>query len=100
MRTVLFAFKCHAEFLFWRCFLNGLRFSLSRRPGGARDAFTKRAVEETDPPVEDLFHLEMKFETYLSLFLSPRDENQQNMTKYNRSRALLSRDQEQTVPEI
>ena len=69
MRTVLFAFKCHAEFLFWRCFLNGLRFSLSRRPGGARDAFTKRAVEETDPPVEDLFHLEMKFETYLSLFL-------------------------------
>lgn len=100
MRTVLFPFKCHAEFLFWRCFLNGLRFSLSRRPGGARDAFTKRAVEETDPPVEDLFHLEMKFETYLSLFLSPRDENQQNMTKYNRSRALLSRDQEQTVPEI
>ena len=100
MRTVLFAFKCHAEFLFWRCFLNGLRFSLSRRPGGARDAFTKRAVEETDPPVEDLFHLEMKFETYLSLFLSPRDENQQNMTKHNRSRALLPRDQEQTVPEI
>ena len=100
MRTVLFAFKCHAEFLFWRCFLNGLRFSLSRRPGGARDAFTKRAVEETDPPVEDLFHLEMKFETYLSLFLSPRDENQQNVTKHNRSRALLPRDQEQTVPEI
>ena len=103
MRTVLFAFKCHAEFLFWRCFLNGLRFSLSRRPGGARDEFTKRAVlgdRKTILRVEDLFHLEMKFETYLSLFLSPRDENQQNMTKHNRSRALLPRDQEQTVPEI
>lgn len=72
MRTVLFAFKCHAEYLFWRCFLNGLRFSLSRRPGRARDEFTKRAVlgdRKTILLVEDLFHLEMKFETYLSLSL-------------------------------
>ena len=72
MRTVLFPFKCHAEFLLSRCFLNGLRFSLSRRPGRARDEFTKRAVlgdRKTILLVEDLFHLEMKFETYLSLSL-------------------------------
>ena len=29
---------------FLAVFLNGLRFSLSRRPGRARDEFTKRAV--------------------------------------------------------
>jgi len=78
-----------------------LTFASSWR--SARREFTKRAVEETKILlVEDLFHLEMKFETYLSLSLSlsPRDENQQNMTKHNRSRALLPRDQEQTVPEI
>ena len=78
-----------------------LTFASSWR--SARREFTKRAVEETKILlVEDLFHLEMKFETYLSLSLSlsPRDENQQNMTKHNRSRALLPRDQEQTVPKI
>jgi len=78
-----------------------LTFASSWR--SARREFTKRAVEETKILlVEDLFHLEMKFETYLSLSLSlsPRDENQQNVTKHNRSRALLPRDQEQTVPEI
>ncbi len=81
MRTVLFAFKCHAEYLFWRCFLNGLRFSLSRRPGGARDEFTKRAVlgdRKTILRVEDLFHLEMKFETYLSLSLFLQQNAHQN----------------------
>jgi len=83
--------------------LNGLRFSRSRRPGGARDGSLRNARKRRAILlVEDLFLLEMKFETYLSLSLSlsPRDENQQNMTKHNRSRALLPRDQEQTVPEI
>jgi hypothetical protein len=77
-----------------------LTFASSWR--SARREFTKRAVEESDPPCGRPLSSQMKFETYLSLSLSlsPRDENQQNMTKHNRSRALLPRDQEQTVPEI
>ena len=78
-----------------------LTFASSWR--SARREFTKRAVlgdRKTILLVEDLFHLEMKFETSLSLSLSFSNKTHTKTTKHNRSRALLPRDQEQTVPEI